>query len=472
MSSLRPSASASRLEQQVEAALGLALVERLERVGQLGPRARAGCATARPSAANERGTASRISSASSSSPRRCSIRAERDRRVGAPGLQLQRAAQRRLVAGLDELVRLGGDEPVEEPLDRRRRLDADELIHDLAVLERLDRRDALDLEGRRELLVGVGVELRQHDLAVARGCGLLQGRRQCAARATPLGPEVDDHGHRARALDDLLFEGRLGDVDHGHAPFDDTNCSMAELDVHDSGEGTPVVLLHGLTATHRYVVMGSRALERSGHRVIAYDARGHGRSDPAEPYDYPALADDLERVLDERGIDRAVLAGASMGAHTLLRFALDHPERALALVVITPAYDPASFPATSCAGTRSPKACEHGGVEGFVEAYGAVTGPWAETTEKVLRQRLSPHEHPEAVAQALRQVPRSRPFERLGARRARDAGNDRRQPRRGRPGPSAAAWGRPTRARSRARGSSPRTRAAHRSPGKAASCRA
>ena len=41
------------------------------------------------------------------------------------------------------------------------------------------------------------------------------------------------------------------------------------------------MLLHGLTATRRYVVMGSRLLERSGHRVIAYDARGHGRSAPA-----------------------------------------------------------------------------------------------------------------------------------------------------------------------------------------------
>jgi pimeloyl-ACP methyl ester carboxylesterase len=188
---------------------------------------------------------------------------------------------------------------------------------------------------------------------------------------------------------------------------------MAELDVHDSGEGTPVVLLHGLTATHRYIVMGSRALERSGHRVIAYDARGHGRSGPAEPYDYPALAKDLERVLDERGIDRAVLAGASMGAHTLLRFALDHPQRALALVVITPAYDPESFPGDLVRWDALAHGLEHGGVEGFVEAYGPITGPWAETTEKVLRQRLSLHEHPEAVAQALRQVPRSRPFESL-----------------------------------------------------------
>ena len=46
-----------------------------------------------------------------------------------------------------------------------------------------------------------------------------------------------------------------------------------ELYVEETGEGIPVVLLHGLTATHRYVVMGSKALERSGHRVIAYDAR-------------------------------------------------------------------------------------------------------------------------------------------------------------------------------------------------------
>src|SRR3954449_13076692 len=51
----------------------------------------------------------------------------------------------------------------------------------------------------------------------------------------------------------------------------------------EAGEGIPVVLLHGLTANRRYVVMGSRALERSGHRVVAYDARGHGRWRPRSP---------------------------------------------------------------------------------------------------------------------------------------------------------------------------------------------
>src|SRR3954449_941845 len=118
---------------------------------------------------------------------------------------------------------------------------------------------------------------------------------------------------------------------------------MAALDIHDAGEGTAVVLLHGLTATRRYVVMGSRALERSGHRVLAYDARAHGTSDPAadpEDYGYGRLARDLLAVLDARGIERAVLAGASMGAHTLTAFALAHPERVAALVVMTPAYAP------------------------------------------------------------------------------------------------------------------------------------
>ena len=183
----------------------------------------------------------------------------------------------------------------------------------------------------------------------------------------------------------------------------------------EAGEGVPVVLLHGLTATRRYVVMGSRSLERGGHRVVAYDARGHGRSAPAPSYAYEDLAADLGAVLDDRGLDRAVLAGASMGAHTLLRFALDHPERVAAICVITPAFDPDD---TTGAGTdlgrwdRLAEGLRTGGVEGFVDAYGVDSVPeqWRETVGKVLRQRLSAHEHPEAVADALRAVPRSDPF--------------------------------------------------------------
>jgi pimeloyl-ACP methyl ester carboxylesterase len=182
----------------------------------------------------------------------------------------------------------------------------------------------------------------------------------------------------------------------------------------EAGEGIPVVLLHGLTATRRYVVMGSRHLERNGHRVIAYDARGHGASSPApspDDYEYDELAADLAAVLDDRGIDRAVLAGASMGAHTIVRFALDHPERAAALARATPAFVPGGERNLARWDALS-DGLRQGGVEGFVAAYGEprVAEQWKDTVRTVLRQRLSAHEHPEAVADALRVVPRSPAF--------------------------------------------------------------
>jgi pimeloyl-ACP methyl ester carboxylesterase len=183
-----------------------------------------------------------------------------------------------------------------------------------------------------------------------------------------------------------------------------------------AGEGAPVVLLHGLTATHRYVVMGSRSLERSGHDVLAYDARGHGASDPApapDAYTYADLAADLIDVLDAAGHERAVLAGASMGGHTAMRVALEHPERVAGLVIITPAYDPDAFPGDLARWDALSDGLRNGGVDGFVAAYGEENVPeaWKANLRTVLRQRLSAHERPEAVADALRAVPRSRPFE-------------------------------------------------------------
>jgi pimeloyl-ACP methyl ester carboxylesterase len=185
-----------------------------------------------------------------------------------------------------------------------------------------------------------------------------------------------------------------------------------------AGAGPPVVLLHGLTATRRYVVMGSRLLQRSGLRVVSYDARGHGDSTPApdaRAYRYELLAEDLLMVLDELGLERAVLAGASMGAHTALRFALARPERVLALCLITPSYDPAlrTGPATFTAWDALARGLREGGVDGFVRAYdlAAVPTQWRETIETVIRQRLAAHQHPRAVADALEAVPRSRPFQ-------------------------------------------------------------
>ena len=190
----------------------------------------------------------------------------------------------------------------------------------------------------------------------------------------------------------------------------------------DDGDGPPVVLLHGLTASRRYVVMGSSALQRAGHRVVAYDARGHGSSSPApDPgaYSYAELAADLVTVLDTLAIERAVLGGVSMGAHTCLRLALDLPERVVALVVITPGFDPVEFadPQRLARWDALSDALRSGGIEAFAEAYGVQRIPehWRDTVGRALRQRMAVHEHPDAVADALRAVPRSAPFQDLHA---------------------------------------------------------
>jgi len=108
-----------------------------------------------------------------------------------------------------------------------------------------------------------------------------------------------------------------------------------------------------------------------------------------------------------------VLAGASMGAHTLVRLALEHPSRAAALVVITPAFDPDVPERDLDRWDALSRGLRSGGVEGFLEAYGEPRVPesFRDTVRTVLRQRLSAHEHPDAVADALREVPRSRAFE-------------------------------------------------------------
>ncbi len=195
-----------------------------------------------------------------------------------------------------------------------------------------------------------------------------------------------------------------------------------------AGEGTPIVLCHGVTATRRYVVQGSRVLERSGFRVVSYDARGHGESDPApagEDYGYPRLVDDLERVVGaELGEGGFFLAGHSMGAHTAVAYALRHPDRLAGLVIVGPVFGGAKpAPATLAYWDGLAGALESGGVDGFVDFIAAnqgVDSSWSETVLRFTRERMLLHERPAALVEALRSMPRSRPFQSLDALRALD----------------------------------------------------
>jgi 3-oxoadipate enol-lactonase len=184
-----------------------------------------------------------------------------------------------------------------------------------------------------------------------------------------------------------------------------------------TGGAVPLVLLHGLTATRRYVTMGSRALERSGHTVFAYDARGHGESGaPADPsaYEYADLVDDLSAVLDEVGADRAVLVGSSMGAATAMALALDRPDRVAAMVQIGPAYagSPHDSPQEAAAWKRLADGLERDGINGFIAAS-EWPPEFAESARTAARQRLERHRDLSAVVAALRVVPDSTAFEGL-----------------------------------------------------------
>lgn len=191
--------------------------------------------------------------------------------------------------------------------------------------------------------------------------------------------------------------------------------------------GAPVVLAHGLTAHRDLVVHGSRALARAGHEVIRYDARAHGASDagPTGSRTYDVLAADMSVVIERTlGPDaRPVLAGHSMGAHTLVGLALGDPERLAGLVIIGPAT--VGTPPTGESLDRWDELADglwQDGIDGFIAAYSEGLDPeWSETLIRIARERLGKHRDLEALSEALREVPRSIPFAGLSELEGLDA---------------------------------------------------
>jgi pimeloyl-ACP methyl ester carboxylesterase len=104
---------------------------------------------------------------------------------------------------------------------------------------------------------------------------------------------------------------------------------------YEVGRGEPVVLVHGLGDDHRAWrrVVAPLMLTR---RVVLYDLRGHGGSPLGDDADgsLAQLGADLIDVLDDAQIDRATIAGFSLGGTIAMRAAIDAPDRVSALALI------------------------------------------------------------------------------------------------------------------------------------------
>jgi pimeloyl-ACP methyl ester carboxylesterase len=102
-----------------------------------------------------------------------------------------------------------------------------------------------------------------------------------------------------------------------------------------SGAGTPVVLLHAFPLDGRMWAPQVEALAGS-YQVIVPDLRGFGaaREQAVEEAGMDLLADDVARLLDDRGLDRVVLGGLSMGGYVALAFVRRHPDRLGGLLLL------------------------------------------------------------------------------------------------------------------------------------------
>jgi pimeloyl-ACP methyl ester carboxylesterase len=117
------------------------------------------------------------------------------------------------------------------------------------------------------------------------------------------------------------------------------NVSLHIVDTHSGGR--PVVLIHGWPLSTQAWEPQMLALCAAGYQVVAYDRRGFGRSDkPETGYRYDTLADDLQRVIEQCGLEDLTLVGFSMGGGEVARYIARHGESRLHSVVFAAAVPP------------------------------------------------------------------------------------------------------------------------------------
>ncbi len=114
----------------------------------------------------------------------------------------------------------------------------------------------------------------------------------------------------------------------------------ARLFVRDWGDGPTVLFLSGWALTSEMWAYQAAPLNDAGLRTVAYDRRGHGKSDdPGRGYDFDTLADDLDAVIEQLGLRDVVLVAHSMSGGEATRYLTrhGHKSRVRKLLFLAPA---------------------------------------------------------------------------------------------------------------------------------------
>src|SRR5688500_5429607 len=130
-----------------------------------------------------------------------------------------------------------------------------------------------------------------------------------------------------------------GDTDPKRLRFERIRTANHELAILSAGEGTPLLCIHGLGGTKASFLPTVSALAPEGFRVVALDLPGLGASHKSASGSYDArwLASAVIELLDELGIERAHLAGNSMGGRIAIETGLLHESRVEKMVLLSPA---------------------------------------------------------------------------------------------------------------------------------------
>lgn len=103
----------------------------------------------------------------------------------------------------------------------------------------------------------------------------------------------------------------------------------------DYGKGQPVILIHGWPSSREMWEYQLEEIVNAGFRVIKYDRRGFGKSSkPWTGYDYDTLASDLNEVINQLDLQKAILVGFSMGGGEVVRYIANYGEQRIARIAL------------------------------------------------------------------------------------------------------------------------------------------